>query len=303
MSTQTHPEPKLDSVGDNSTTIRSQVADAYANALSQAQQANAGCCGASETPFGTAAKIAGYDAELEEHDGAAVTSFGCGNPLAFSGVEPGQTVVDLGSGAGFDLLIAAKKVGPEGRVIGVDMTDAMIETARANAARAGAEQIEVRKGLIEAMPLADDSTDWVISNCVINLSPEKERVFAEIHRVLKPGGHFSISDIVVEELPAAIRQHSAAYAACVSGAIREEAYLDGLRAAGLDEVTVTERQVYTKEQIVGIIGSDLESFGLDPQLLSDHLDDLVGKVWSAKFQGQKPSPRVADDRTGLLNCC
>ncbi len=266
--------------------IRSQVADAYAAALAKSRTKQGGCCG-DKPPAGMAAEVAGYGEELKTHEDTAASSFGCGNPLAFAGVEPGQTVVDLGSGAGFDLLIAAEKVGAEGRVIGVDMTDAMIEAARGNAQRAGFEQIEVRKGLIEQLPVADGETDWVISNCVINLSPEKDRVFAEVQRVLAPGGRFSISDIVVEELPEAIRQHAAAYAACVAGAIREDEYVAGLEAAGLEDVEVSERLVYDAAQLRGIVGSDLESFGLSPDLLDAGLEALEGKVWSARFGGRK----------------
>ena len=296
-------------IAKSSDEIRSQVSEAYTAALARSQTPDGGgccggeaqtpsgiavetdgggCCGGeAQAPYGVAAKTAGYDRELATHEETAVSSFGCGNPLAFAGVEPGQTVVDLGSGAGFDLLIAAEKVGPEGQVIGIDMTDAMIEAARQAATRAGFEQIEVRKGLIEKLPVADASSDWVISNCVINLSPEKDQVFAEIHRVLAPGGRFSISDIVVEELPAEIRQHAAAYAACVAGAIREDEYVAGLRAAGLEDVEVSERQVYNAEQIRGIVASDLESFGLDPDTLEENLGALEGKVWSARFQGRR----------------
>ncbi len=276
----------MTSVAKTSEEVRSQVSDAYAAAITKA----GGCCGGDtsggDALIGVAAKLAGYGEEAQEH--AEVSSFGCGNPLAFSGVEAGQTVLDLGSGAGFDLLIAAKKVGPEGKVIGVDMTDSMIEVARKNAARAGYDQIEIRKGIIEEMPADDASVDWVISNCVINLSPEKDRVFSEIHRVLRPGGRFSISDIVTEELPQEIREHAAAYAACVAGAISEEAYVAGLEEAGLEDVEVTDRLVYTVEQVRDLVGSDLESFGIDPGLLDSYLGQLEGKVWSAKLTGRRP---------------
>lgn len=280
----------MNTTAQGSDQIREQVAEAYTAALQKSKAGDGcGCCcdDASATPYGTAAKVAGYQEEVAAHETAAVSSFGCGNPLAFAGVEPGQTVVDLGSGAGFDLLIAAEKVGPEGRVIGVDMTDAMIAAARDNAARAGCDQVEVRKGLIEALPVQDGEADWVISNCVINLSPEKDQVFAEIERVLAPGGRFSISDIVVEELPDAIRTHAAAYAACVAGAIREDEYVAGLTAAGLEDVEVTERHVYTAAEVRGIVGSDLESFGLSPDVLDEGLEALEGKVWSARFGGRK----------------
>ncbi len=139
------------------------------------------------------------------------------------------------------------------------------------------------------MPVDDASVDWLISNCVINLSPEKERVFSEIHRVLRADGRFSISDIVAEALPAEIRQHVAAYAACVAGAISEADYVAGLEAVGLVDVEVTERLVYTAEQIRGLVSSDLESFGIDPGLLDAYLDQLEGKVRSAKFTGRRPA--------------
>ena len=204
-----------------------------------------------------------------------MTSFGCGNPLAFAGVQAGETIVDLGSGAGYDLLVAAAKVGPEGQVIGVDMTDAMIEAARANAAQAGQHQIEVRKGLIEELPVADGTADWVISNCVINLSPEKHRVFAEIDRVLKPGGRFSISDIVAEDLPLEVQTHAKAYAACVAGAIPEETYVAGLMAAGLTDIEVSERHVYSAAEIRTFVGAEIEHLGLEPAELDARLPSLV----------------------------
>ena len=164
--------------------IRRNVEKAYAGAI---RSTEVSCCApnccAPENPLLTLET--GYSPrELKVVGKEAAGSFGCGNPLAFAEVRPGQTVVDLGSGAGLDLLLAAERVGPTGRVIGVDMTDAMIERARANIAEAGVGNVEVREGLIEEMPLPDASADWVISNCVINLSPEKERVFAEIARVL-----------------------------------------------------------------------------------------------------------------------
>jgi len=197
--------------------VREEVSKAYARALEKAEQRSGSCCGPSG---GAAAQNAGYGDEAKAYGGAAGASFGCGNPLAFAGVEPGQTVLDLGSGAGLDLLIAAEKVGPTGRVIGVDMTDAMIEAAQRNAAEAGfGEIVELRKGHIEQLPVDDASVDWVISNCVINLSPDKPAVFRELQRVLRPGGRFSVSDIVVDELPDFVRDHPAAYAACIAGAV------------------------------------------------------------------------------------
>ncbi|HHN74859.1 MAG TPA: arsenite methyltransferase [Acidobacteria bacterium] len=267
--------------------VHQQVSKAYTEAISAATDSESrGCC---RTPAGFAARSAGYGEEVEAlPEGAAEASFGCGNPLAFAGVEAGHVVLDLGAGAGLDLLIAARKVGSEGRVIGVDMTEAMIETARRNIHEAGFENVEVRQGLIEALPVDDSSVDWVISNCVINLSPEKPRVFAEIARVLRPGGRFSISDIVAEDLPAELREIAALHAACIAGAISETAYIAGLEAAGLADVTVDRRLVYDEQQLAGITAGDLEALGLDPALLQDKLSLAVGKVWSAHFSGRKP---------------
>ncbi|RKZ12980.1 methyltransferase type 11, partial [bacterium] len=214
-------------------------------------------------------------------------SFGCGNPLAFEGVQPGQVVVDLGSGAGFDLLIAAKKVGTDGHVIGVDMTDAMIEAARENAARSGADNVEVRKGTIEKLPIDDASVDWVISNCVINLSPEKDRVFKEIARVLKPGGRFAISDIVAEEVPDRVRNQAEVYSACIGGAISEAEYSAGLQSAGLGEVEVTERFVYEASQLREMVGAASRDTGSTLADLAADIEAITGKVWSAKFRGRK----------------
>ncbi|MFQ5845128.1 MAG: arsenite methyltransferase [Planctomycetota bacterium] len=271
--------------------VRQDVERAYTEAIRRAREGSGGCCGGGggAEPAGAAAKLAGYDAELQAHREAGASSFGCGNPLAFAGVRGGDTVLDLGSGAGLDLLIAADKVGPDGRVIGIDMTDAMIETARENARRAGLRNIEVRKGLIEELPVEDGSVDWVISNCVINLSPEKDRVFREIHRVLKPGGRFSISDIVVEDLPAWVRELAQAHAACIAGAISEQEYAAGLRGAGLTDVAVTERLVYTADQIRDVAQSDLESLGVDAGALGDRFAQLEGRVRSVRLHGRKPA--------------
>lgn len=289
----TTQEPGTLPTGDDA--VRDTVRQAYSQAITKVESKNTdpgGCCGDSccPSPVGSAAQHAGYGGDDlgAVPKEAAESSFGCGNPLAFAGVEPGQTVVDLGSGAGLDLLLAAQKVGPEGRVIGVDMTDAMIDAARRNIERAGAKNVEVRKGVIESLPLEDSSVDWIISNCVINLSPDKVKVFAEIYRVLRPGGRFSVSDIVVEELPEPIRQHAAAYSACIAGAISEADYLKGLDEAGLGELEVSERLVYDSAQLRSIVSSDLDDLGLSDDSLLDATETVAGKVWSAKLTGRKP---------------
>jgi ubiquinone/menaquinone biosynthesis C-methylase UbiE len=233
------------------------------------------------------ASIAGYGPERELYKDAASTSFGCGVPLAFAGVLPGQTVLDLGSGAGFDLLIASDIVGPKGLVIGVDMTDEMLATASANVKSAGKANIDLRRGYIEELPVADFSVDWVISNCVINLSPDKLAVFREIFRVLKPGGHFSISDIVAQNLPADVLESARAYAACVAGALSEAQYLKGLKDAGFIQADVEERLIYTAEQMRAMLGNVLSETA-PSGVERDVLDELTGNVWSAKFTGTKP---------------
>ena len=264
---------------------RENVSKAYAEAVSRPV---GGCCGGG-APSGETAKLAGYGGhELKVLPQDAVEhSFGCGNPLAFSQVQAGEVVLDLGSGAGMDLILASQKVGPAGRAIGVDMTDEMIAHARRNLEKAGAENAEVRKGIIENLPVDSSSVDWVISNCVINLSPEKPKVFSEIARVLKPGGRFSISDIVAQDLPAWALQSKDLYSACVAGAISEKDYLAGLQGAGLEGARVVARQVYDASQIRGfLLSGEFGKLpdGLDPQALAKALE---GKVWSAQFEGQK----------------
>jgi SAM-dependent methyltransferase len=285
--------------------VRSEVSKRYAQAVSN--PAPGGCCGATASAGCGAAssksltvQTAGYeDAELSALPAdAVVNSFGCGNPLAFSEVREGDVVLDLGSGAGIDLLIAAKKVGPSGRVIGVDMTDAMIERARRNIAASGAANIEVRKGIIEDLPVESGTVDWVISNCVINLSPDKPKVFSEIARVLKPGGRMSVSDIVAQDLPWWIRRSMKLYSACIGGAISEDAYVAGLRAAGLVDVEVRDRLVYEREHIEGFVREILPPFmgGLAKplqvavaRLLVPLAGTVAGKIWSAKFYAMKPA--------------
>ena len=183
----------------------------------------------------------GYsEEELDEVPEGANLGVGCGNPTAIDALRAGETVVDLGSGAGMDAFLAARQVGPTGHVIGVDMTDAMLEKARANAAASGIDNVEFRKGQIEALPIEDESVDAILSNCVINLSPEKGRVYAEAYRVLRPGGRVMVSDIVLERpLPAEVVDSIDATIGCVGGASLRTEYLDTIRKAGFSEVRVT----------------------------------------------------------------
>lgn len=283
-------------------TIRESVAETYGRAVAAParESESSSCCTSScctiDDSKGVAVKTAGYTAEEVSRLPSDVVqnAFGCGNPLAFAGVQEGDTVLDLGSGAGIDLLLASTMVGPTGHVIGVDMTDAMIERARANISGAGATNVEVRKGLIEDLPVEADSVDWVISNCVVNLSPEKDRVFGEMVRVLRPGGRISISDIVVADLPEEIRRNEATYNSCVGGAISEAEYVAGLEGTGLVDVEVTQRQMYDESHLRGMIENEFEYANGNGGTAApvEHARDLasavVGSVWSARFSARKP---------------
>ena len=284
-----------------------EIKDAVKSRYARAIQGASSCCGPSATQEGTSAssccgpaaveqkgnlvKIAGYDkADLSRLPADAVqNSFGCGTPLAFAGVQPGQVVLDIGSGAGIDCFIAAEKVGPDGKVIGLDMTPEMIERARQNAKAAGFTNVEFRFGDAEKMPVEDASVDWVISNCVINLSPDKPAVFGEIGRILRPGGRISISDIVAQDLPEAVRQSRDAWTGCLAGAISEEAYVLGLEKAGLRDVRVTSRIVYDASQLKGLFGSSCCGAG-PGQDVAALANAAAGKIWSARFEGVKPQP-------------
>jgi arsenite methyltransferase len=272
--------------------IRDQVKEAYVEALSRAKSRTGGCCSSDTPPAGAAAKLVNYgDDTTDLPEEAVASSFGCGNPLAFAGVEEGQVVLDLGSGAGLDLLIASRKVGATGKVIGVDMTDEMLAAARKNATDAGADNVDLRKGVIEEMPVEDSSVDWVISNCVINLSPQKEKVFAEIARVLKPGGQFSISDIVAQDLPAKVRELAVTYSACIGGAIAEPEYRGGLEKAGLTDIQVTDRFVYSADALSDMVASDFVSLGAEADEIRTAIHEAAGKVASVRISGKK-APRT-----------
>ncbi|MGG7643333.1 methyltransferase domain-containing protein [Rhodovulum sp. YNF3179] len=235
-------------------------------------------------------------------DGLVATSFGCGDPLAFAAVETGATVLDLGCGAGMDLLLAAERVGPAGRVIGLDSNPDMVRRARENAARAGAGQVEVMEGLIEALPLPDESVDWIISNCVINLSMDKPAAFAEIARVLKPGGRILVSDLVAETLPDWIAAHRDLYAACIAGAVAERDYLALAEAAGLDDVHVLDRMTYGATEVRALVAGELpvaiDSLAARLGVTRDDMLDRIaaemsGKVRSIKLHARRGGGEAA----------
>jgi arsenite methyltransferase len=233
---------------------------------------------------------------------AVASSYGCGNPLAFSLVRRGQAVLDLGCGAGIDLMLAADRVGSGGHVIGVDHAPAMIEKARRNIASRDYRNIEIRAGRIEELPVGDASVDWVISNCVINLSNRKDKVFAEICRVLKPGGRMMVSDIVADRLPAWIRRSATLTSACVAGAISESEYLAGLAAAGLSECQVVDRHFYEPSQLALVVRESLPGFlarsfvGCAVAGATKKLTRSIStQFWSARIHARKPNLQCQPD--------
>jgi SAM-dependent methyltransferase len=230
--------------GDVAAGVHDAVRDRYAEAARAASAlrtdsaAQSSCCGPDGSQ--TYGQILYTDGEVEGLPEAAVlASLGCGNPIAVADLQPGETVLDLGSGGGIDVLLSAQRVGPTGRAIGLDMTDEMLELARRNAAEAGATNVEFVKGTIESMPLPPDSVDVVISNCVINLAADKGAVFREIARVLRPGGRVGVSDVVAEDqLSVEERAEQGSYAGCIAGALSFAEYRAGLEAAGLEGVSI-----------------------------------------------------------------
>jgi arsenite methyltransferase len=231
--------------------IRQEVRKAYGAAV----KSNTSCCGsrpASESSSleNAASRIMGYTPEqLAAVPEDSVLGLGCGNPTALASLQQGETVLDLGAGAGIDCFLAAKAVGETGRVVGVDMTAEMVDRARENVRKNHYANVEFRLGEIENLPVADRSVDVILSNCVINLSPEKPRVFAEAYRVLKPGGRLMISDIVLlKDLPAFIRESTESYVECIAGASRKEEYLAMIRDAGFGQIEVVSERPVSMER-------------------------------------------------------
>ena len=277
--------------------VTSDVQDAVREKYGEIARAvgKGGCCGPSSCGCGdpitsnlySAAETAGLPGE------AAAASLGCGNPTALIDLQPGQTVLDLGSGGGIDVLLSAKRVGTAGKVYGLDMTDEMLALARENQRRAGATNVEFLKGTIEAIPLPDQSVDVIISNCVINLSVDKDAVLREAFRVLKPGGRFAVSDIVMRgDVPAEIRRSLELWVGCVAGALRDDDYVAKLQAAGFIEASVEPWRVYKVEEARAF----LAEAGVDEELITAEVD---GKVASAFIRARKPEAKACCGPT----CC
>jgi arsenite methyltransferase len=243
-----------------------------------------GCCGPAARGCGDPITSNLYsDAETTELPGNAVAaSLGCGNPTALLALEAGQTVLDLGSGGGIDVLLSAKRVGPTGKVFGLDMTDEMLALARDNQRKAGATNVEFLKGTIEAIPLPDNSVDVIISNCVINLSSDKDAVLREAYRVLKPGGRFAVSDVVVRgEVPAEVRRSMELWVGCIAGALEQSEYERKLRSAGFADVQLEPWRIYRLEDARAYLAES----GVDVDGLAPQVED---KFASAFIRARKP---------------
>jgi SAM-dependent methyltransferase len=276
--------------------IRDIVRDKYAAA---ARRVGAGsCCGAraglaDDNPI--TSKLYGEGETSALPEAAVLASLGCGNPTALAELKPGETVLDLGSGGGIDVLLSARRVGPEGKAYGLDMTDEMLALARDNQRKAGAANVEFLKGEIEAIPLPDNSVDVIISNCVINLSADKDRVLREAFRVLKPGGRVAVSDVVTRgDVPAQLRNDMLLWVGCIAGALEESDYRAKLAAAGFEAIAVEPTRIYRVEDAREFLAGK----GLDVDALASEVD---GKFMSAFVRAAKP--KAAGKSAVASGCC
>ena len=266
--------------------IKEVVKEKYGQAALRVIQGRSSCCGTAPALDGSPDPITSnlYDGSQTSQvpEEALLASLGCGNPTALAELKPGETVLDLGSGGGIDVLLSAKRVGPTGKAYGLDMTDEMLALARENQRKARVENVEFLKGEIENIPLPDNSVDVIISNCVINLSADKDGVLREAFRVLKPGGRFAVSDIVVRgEVPAEIRRSVELWVGCMAGALEESEYLAKLMRAGFEVVSIEPTRVY---RVVDARES-LASAGIDVEAIAPLVD---GKFMSAFVRAKKP---------------
>jgi arsenite methyltransferase len=267
--------------------LKDVVKEKYGQAALRVNAGANSCCGAAAALDGCCDPITSnlYDAaqtgELPQE--AVLASLGCGNPTALAQLNPGETVLDLGSGGGIDVLLSARRVGPSGKAYGLDMTDEMLALARENQRKAGVENVEFLKGEIEHIPLPDNSVDVVISNCVINLSGDKDRVLREAFRVLKPGGRFAVSDVVTHgEVPLDVRQNMLLWVGCIAGALNDYDYVAKLAKAGFDSVEIEPTRVYDIEDARAFLSGQ----GIDVDAIAPQVE---GKFMSAFIRAMKPA--------------
>ena len=266
--------------------VKEVVKGKYGQAALRVTSGGSSCCGATAAsglgcdPITSNLYNAGQTAQLPEE--AVLASLGCGNPTALAHLNPGEVVLDLGSGGGIDVLLSAKRVGPTGKAYGLDMTDEMVALANENKRKAGAENVEFLQGEIEHIPLPDNSADVIISNCVINLSADKGRVLREAFRVLKPGGRFAVSDVVTRgEIAPEIRESVLLWVGCVAGALDENEYREKLRAAGFEQISIEPTRIYRVEDVREF----LSPAGVDVDAIAPQVD---GKFMSAFVRAVKP---------------
>jgi len=269
-----------------STNIKEVVKEKYGQAALRATSGGSSCCGSSPSSAGGCDPITSdlYDAtqagQIPEE--ALLASLGCGNPTALAKLSPGETVLDLGSGGGIDVLLSARRVGPMGKAYGLDMTDEMLALANQNKKKSGVENVEFLKGEIENIPLPDNSVDVIISNCVINLSADKDRVLREAFRVLKPGGRLAVSDVVTRgEIPAEIRKNVLLWVGCVAGALDENEYRGKLSASGFEQIDLDPTRIYRIEDAREFLANQ----GVDVDAIAPLVD---GKFMSAFVRAVKP---------------
>jgi len=269
-----------------STDIKEVVKEKYGQAALRVTSGGSGCCGAAPADQHCADPITSnlYNSEQtgELPETAVLASLGCGNPTALAELKPGETVLDLGSGGGIDVLLSARRVGPAGKTYGLDMTEEMLALANENKRKAGAGNVEFLKGEIESIPLPENTVDVIISNCVINLSGNKDRVFKEAFRVLKPGGRFAVSDVVTRgEMLPEIRRNVLLWVGCVAGALEENEYKAKLAAAGFEDIDIEPTRIYRAEDA----RSFLQDQGLDAEAIAPQID---GKFMSGFIRARKP---------------
>ena len=266
--------------------IKQVIKEKYGQAALRVTSGGSSCCGTAPAPFNSCDPITAnlYDVSQIQQipEEAILASLGCGNPTALAKLNPGEVVLDLGSGGGIDVLLSARRVGPAGRAYGLDMTDEMLALANENKHTSGLENVEFLKGEIEKIPLPDNSVNVVISNCVINLSADKDKVLREAFRVLKPGGRFAVSDVVTHgEIKPEIRQSVLLWVGCIAGALEDAEYRAKLTAAGFEQIEIEPTRIYRAEEARGILSAE----GLDVDAIAAEVD---GKFMSAFVRAVKP---------------
>jgi arsenite methyltransferase len=283
----------------NVTDVKDAVREKYSAAALRVSSGGTSCCGPSKASGCDAITSNLYDSTQTEvlPDTAVSASLGCGNPTALAQLSPGETVLDLGSGGGIDVLLSARRVGPTGRAYGLDMTDEMLSLAWENQRKAGVKNVEFLKGEIENIPLPDNSVDVIISNCVINLSGDKDRVLHEAFRVLKPGGRFAVSDVVTRgDVPPQVRQDMLLWVGCIAGALRDDEYRSKLREAGFEEIEIQPTRIYAIDDAREFLSGK----GVDVDALAPQVE---GKFMSAFVRAVKPTSSKTVEACCTPACC